>query len=250
MIALRVAAWSAWAPGIEAPDAWREWANSPTPPVGGDPPRANFLPAMQRRRCDSLSRAMLESVNACCDGATRARAACVFASRHGPFGTMITLLEGLARNEAPSPARFSHSVHNTQSGLFSIWAKNTQPATALAAAGDTFAHGLLDAAALLHRDPKRKVLLICGDEPIPESIAAKARHRHGLHALTLLLDRADGDGSPLAVAFDHPEPQGLANPGNDALPDPLAFLRWWLSDDAEFSLAHPPSPRRWIFSRG
>jgi hypothetical protein len=244
MISLRVAAWSAWAPGIETPDAWREWAKSPIPPADGGPPGVNFLPAMQRRRCDPLTRALLESVNACYDEAVRANAACVFASRHGPFGTMIALLEGLARGDAPSPARFSHSVHNTQAGLFSIWAKNTQPSTSLAAAGDTFAHGLLDAAGLLHRQPDRKVLLICGDEPIPESIAPKADHQHGLHVLTLLLDHADGVGDPLSIELARS--QGDAN--TIAVPDPLVFLRWWLLEEPTLTLDNPP--RGWTFSRG
>jgi hypothetical protein len=244
MISLRVSGWSAWAPGIDTPEAWRDWAKNPTPPGDGDPPAVNFLPALQRRRCDPLSRAMFYAVNECCDDVTRGETACVFASRHGPFGTMIALLEGLAREDAPSPARFSHSVHNTQSGLFSIWAKNTQPSMSLAAAGDTFAHGLLEAAALLHREPGRRVLLICGDQSIPESIAAKADHHYGLHALVLLLDVDEGRGDRLRVDLT----RSTAERSSDARPDPLLFLRWWLSDEPTFVLERPP--RRWIFTRG
>jgi hypothetical protein len=141
-------------------------------------------------------------------------------------------------------------VHNTQSGLFSIWAKNTQPSMSLAAAGDTFAHGLLEAAALLHRNPGRKVLLVCGDEPIPASIAAKADRLDGLHAVAMLLDHASahasGEGSPLEAAFDPAGPRNLET-GAHSLPDPLLFLRWWLSEEREFSITHPP--RHWVFSR-
>jgi hypothetical protein len=246
VIALRIAAWSAWAPGLADRDAWRGWAAAPRPPGDGAPPDTRFLPAMLRRRCDPLSRAMIEAVHGCCDEATRAEAVCVFASRHGAFSTMISLLEDLAIDAPLSPARFSHSVHNTQSGLFSIWAKNRQPAMSLAAAGDTFAHGMLDAAALLQRAPGRRALLVCGDEPIPASIAPASDHQYGLHALALLLDAADGVGDPLD--FELQVCAGGATAPVPELPDPLAFLRWWLSGEPGLSLERPP--RRWLFSRG
>ena len=44
----------------------------------------------------------------------------VFASRHGDTTTTIELLECLAREKPVSANQFSHSVHNTQAGLFTI----------------------------------------------------------------------------------------------------------------------------------
>ena len=53
-----------------------------------------------------------------------------------------------------SPARFSHSVHNTQVGLFSIWARNPLPSVSVAAGAETFAHGFLEAVGRLQREPE------------------------------------------------------------------------------------------------
>ena len=48
----------------------------------------------------------------------------VFASRHGSINESIELIECVARGQPLSPAKFSHTVHNAQAGLFSIAARN------------------------------------------------------------------------------------------------------------------------------
>jgi hypothetical protein len=174
--------------------------------------------------------------------AALASAATVFATRHGPFATTVALLEELAAERPLSPTRFSHSVHNTHAGLFSIWAGNQQPSPSLAARGETFAHGFLEAACRLAREPGRPVLLVAGDEPTPEPLRALDPDACGLHAVALLL-RADGDGERVALRLEN----GAGGPPQSGLPDALCFLRWWRSGERELVLAR--AERTWIWSR-
>ena len=235
--------WAAWAPGIASESDWRAWARDPRPPAGDDAPAVGFLPAMQRRRCDTLSRMMFEVAHRCCEEQPPADVACVFASRHGSFATTISLLEDLARDAPLSPARFSHSVHNTQAGLFSIWARNPLPSVSVAAGAETFAHGFLEAVGRLHREPERPVLLVTGDESVPDPVAELADPALAPHALGLLL-AGDGAGAPLRLGLEACRTE--AKP--ERWPDALEFVRWWLSEEPTLRIARPP--RAWTWTRG
>jgi hypothetical protein len=235
---LRLARWEAWAPGLADPAAWRAWALQPRPLEGEGQPEAAFLPALQRRRCDALSRMMLEVAQRCSVDAGADALACVFASRHGSVGTLVSLLEDLARSEPPSPAKFSHSVHNTQAGLFSIFAGNRQPAMSVAAGADSFAHGFLEAAGALHCAGGCLVLLVVGDELLPAALAGLSDEQHPGYALALRLEPGEELELALAAGAERAAP---APPW----PDALEFLRWWLSGEPELALAHPPREWRW-----
>jgi hypothetical protein len=229
--------WAAIAPGLDvAAPAWSDWARAPRPfPDDDVQPDMKFLPAMQRRRCDPLSRLMLAVANACCDDETRSEALSVFGSRHGSFGTTVSMLEALARDEALSPTAFSHSVHNTQAGLFSIWADNQQVAQSLAARNETFQHGLLEAVCLLARSGGRPVLFVTGDEALPEPVARLSDDPHPPYAVGLLL-RAEDDPRASGGTFE----LALEPGGEDAQPlgwpPALEFVRWWLSPEQTLRL--------------
>jgi hypothetical protein len=244
MTELVVAAWSAWQPGVETREAWRGWAEAPVPASSAREPAAPpaaEVPPMLRRRCDALSRALLHVAGACCAPELRAEVATVFATRFGPLGAVVENLEALAAGQPLSPTTFSHAVHNTALGLYSIWTGNRAPGSAIAAGEATFAHGWLEAMLLLRREPARPVLLVAGDAAVPPAVAPLAPGAAGAHALALLL-RSDGDGERIAFALaDAPEVAGDA-----PLPWPLAFLRWWLAGDAPtLALAHAGRGWRW-----
>jgi hypothetical protein len=167
----------------------------------------------------------------------------VFASRHGSFATTISLLEHLARDAPLSPARFSHSVHNTQAGLFSIWARNPLPSVSVAAGAETFAHGFLEAVGRLSREPGRPVLFVTGDESVPRPVAELADPALVPHALGLLL-AADARGAPVRLGLETCRTE--AAPAR--WPDALEFVRWWLSQEPTLRIAHPP--RAWTWTRG
>jgi hypothetical protein len=185
---------------------------------------------------------ILHVAHECCPSALLPDVSCVVASRHGPFSTTVSLLEDLAIDAPLSPARFSHSVHNTQAGLFSIWARNQHASTSVAARDETFAHGFLEALGLLHRDPGRPVLLLYGDERLPEPVEELAERRHASHAVALLLG-VNGAGQPLELRLESAPEE--SNDGQ--LPDSLAFVRWWLA--AEPTLRRVHGPRAWVWSR-
>ena len=228
---VRLARVAAWAPGLEDEGAWRAWARDPAPVRGGAAPDARFLPPLLRRRCDALARMALHVANECCPAGLRSGIACVFASRHGSFGTTVALLEDLARDAPLSPARFSHSVHNAPAGLFSIWAENRSASLTLAAGDATFAHGLLEAACTLRRGG-RPVLLVHGDEALPDAVLPIADGPEGAFALALLL-AAEGPGPELRFAHD-PDTVAAA----PARPGGLEFLRWWHREERELRLPH------------
>ena len=72
MIPVAVRSWAAWAPGLEAAEAWQRWAAAPVELGEEGTPAASFLPAMLRRRCSPLARMMLTAAFECCPEAERA----------------------------------------------------------------------------------------------------------------------------------------------------------------------------------
>jgi hypothetical protein len=211
---------AAWSPGLETDEQWAKWSLEPRPLEREGRPELAFVPPLLRRRCDQLSRMMLFVAHACCPAELLPEVNTVFASRHGAFGTMVEMLDELAEQRPLSPAAFSHSVHNTQAGLFSIWARNERGSSSVAAGAATFGHGLLEALGMLRAEPDRPVLYVCGDEAIPEPVRAICDHDQGAYALALLL-AAQGEQAPLGVALD-----GGAGEPRLAHPDALEFLRW------------------------
>jgi hypothetical protein len=166
----------------------------------------------------------------------------VFATRHGPFSTTVALLQDLAACSPLSPARFTHSVHNAPAGLFSIWAHNPRPSSSLAGGAETFAHGFLEAAALLHREPERPVLFVAADETPPEPFASIADPGVGAHGVALLLETGAGES---ALEFGlHPAMNASRPP---AWPDALEFLRWWIRGEERLVLAR--GARAWTWTR-
>jgi hypothetical protein len=114
----------------------------------------------------------------------------------------------------------------------------------VAAAHDTFAHGFLEAASLLHRERGKPVLFVVGDEPLPAPLDALSDAPRCAYALALRLEPGDALHFALARAERDAVPR-------DAVPSPwpdaLEFLRWWLGAAPELTLAHPP--RRWTWTR-
>ncbi len=244
MIDLTLERFAAWLPGVEGTAAWRAWAEHPQLAAEPAAPSGAEIPALLRRRCDAHVRALLHVAAECCEPALRGTVPAVFASRLGPLAAVVENLETLAAGRSPSPTTFSHAVHNTALGVFSIWAQNRAPGTALAAGASTFAHGWIEAALIAGRDRTRPVLLVAGDEALPSALAGVAEKGRGPHALALLL-RAGGDGP--RVGFSRVPPTATGGASDETLPQPLAFLRWWLSGERALRIADGRAT--WIWER-
>jgi len=237
-----VVRWCAWAPGLEDEPAWRAFARQPhAPKRERRAPPVDFVPAMQRRRCDDVARMVLHVANGCAKPEELASLPVVLASRHGPFENTVELLEHIAEEKPLSPTGFSHSVHNTALGLFSIWSGNRAASVALAAGRDTFALGFVEALALLQRTRRDEVLYICADETVPEPLAALAERDGGHYALALRLARGSGE-PPLRLRIGAGDP--APEPARE-WPDALEFLRWWLGDTRELEIARGVNRFTW-----
>jgi hypothetical protein len=234
--------WAAWAPRCTTPQDWRAWSDDPGPVGTEGHPDASFLPALLRRRCTPLTRIMLAVAFACCDEAERGAARSVFASRHGSINESLGMLEGLARGERLSPAKFSHTVHNAQAGLFSIAAANREASSSLSAGSDTFGCAYLEALTHLEREPTRPVLLVMGDVPLAPTFAPLVVEPAASYGLALLLTRA-GNGPRLDFTVGaSAQIPGDARPW----PDTLEFLRWLLGSERALALSGTRCTWTWI----
>ncbi len=260
--------WAAWAPHLHTVEDWRAWADAPAPLGDDETADAKFLPAMLRRRCTPLTRAMLTAAFGCVTEADQSSVRTVFASRHGSINESVELLENVARGERLSPSKFTHTVHNAQSGLFSIAAGNRMATAALAGRAETFGTGFLEALTHLHRDPATPVLYVCGDVPLADTFAPLVAEPRAAYAVGLLL-AAPGSGAGLAPAdgvedgvvrlrftleTDDKAPADApclaeAAQAERGWPDAAEFLRWLLSGGPD-SLSLPGNGRRWIWRGG
>lgn len=237
-----ITSWAAWSPGLTNRDDWERWALNPTALGRSGAPEVAFLPAMQRRRCDALSRMCFQVIHEVCPPEDLGDLTSVFASRHGSFGNMTGLLVALADSRALSPNSFSHSVHNTQAGLFSIWAQNRAASTCVAGGAETFGAGLLEAFGALATQPERAVLLVVADEAVPEPFDSLCDDK-GAYAVSLLLrsrESASG-GTPLSVQLEGGEAE------TSMFPDAVAFIRWLMGPERLLRLRHPR--RTWVLER-
>lgn len=110
-----------------------------------------ILPAVERRRCIASARLALGSAQQALQhapGEMRRQLACVFSSSDGDSQVITQIMESLAQ-EIPdvSPTRFANSVHNATAGYWSIATGIKEGATCLTAFDESFAAGLLEAAA-------------------------------------------------------------------------------------------------------
>ena len=120
---------------------------------------------------------MLHAAYAACEPDDVSALPAVFASRFGELGLTVSLLESLARKEPLTASGFTHSVHNTQIGLFSIAAKNRRMASALAAGAETFPYAVIEALASIERAGGGPALVVIGDEPLPAASSSSVPAR-------------------------------------------------------------------------
>lgn len=246
MITFTIRAWSAWAPGLSSSADWRRWAQNPQPLALVGTPELKMIPPMQRRRFSRLTRMALQSAFDACPPELLTEAATVFASRHGELEVTLSLLRDVALDLPLSPTSFSHSVHNTPAGLFSIAAGNGQPSSSIAGMRDTFCAGLVEALGLCERQRPRPTLLVVADEALPEIFGSFDDELPAAFALALLLEESVRAGDP-AFRLEISDALEASKDGEPRLPQALQFLTWMLGELEFFVL--PSSGRCWKFQR-
>jgi hypothetical protein len=154
-------------------------------------PPVTLLPANERRRMvKTVKLALAVGVQAFTQaGRDPKETATVFASSGGDGETIHEILESLAAPQIDvSPTRFHNSVHNAPSGYWSIATGSSAPTSSLSMHDNSFAAGLLDAAAQAIVE-KQPVGLIAYDLPYPEPLNAARK-----------IDSAFGIGLVIAAA--------------------------------------------------
>ncbi len=222
MFNFSILSWSAWAPGVDTEDKWRQWAQGDLSFVDGELPDVTDIPMMLRRRLGRLGRMVMRNAS---DIDKCYSPHLVFSSRYGDSRQTAVLMQDLANKEPLSPAKFSVSVHNALAGLLSIQSKNDAPHTAIAAGKNSFFHALLEAQAILYEDPKREVLLIHYDEPLPEFYEPFVDIDIPAASLALLLTGVEG-ASGVKMELTHDAMQPLIGLEDSA----LTFIRFLVGE--------------------
>jgi hypothetical protein len=165
------------APGLEGWDASREVLTGCRPYVASPfaPPPPPSLPPAERRRTTAAIRLAVAAADAALAASGVADAtdlASVFASSNGDGAVIDAILQALAAPErAVSPTQFHNSVHNGPPAYWAIGAKAMGSSTSFGCWDDSFAAGLLHAAAKASAR-QEPVLLCVYDAPLPPPLSA------------------------------------------------------------------------------
>ncbi len=126
----------------------------------------------------------------------------VFGSAFGEIAIAIDQLEMMTSGDGRvSPLTFSNSVHNTAAGVFSVANENRSMSTSLAAGQLTVGYALLEAQALLDEGVPH-VLVVVGDEALPEPLHALAQWPAFAAAFVLGRDAPAGSGRSIGPVRD------------------------------------------------
>ncbi|MGV8894116.1 MAG: beta-ketoacyl synthase chain length factor [Burkholderiaceae bacterium] len=239
-VSFSIAAHAAWAPGLDTPEAWASWAETPFVIAGDSEPGLRQMPSMLRRRAGFLGKMALEVAYQCLHGRTGIPT--VFCSRHGEVSRAVNLLTDLAQDVALSPTGFGLAVHNASAGLFSIARADQANHLALAAGASTIENAVIEACSLL-ADGAAMVLLVVYDDCLPPVFAQFEDCHEQPYAWAWLMEPAGANLIQLswsAVA----EPLVCAP---DAMPGSLEVLRFHVRQDQ--MLERIADRRRWCWKR-
>jgi hypothetical protein len=214
----KVVNWAARMPGRTSRADWCAWAGGVE--VSTDAPPPAELPMMLRRRLTPIGQAALAVA---AEASPSAASRYVFCSRHGEFSRTMRLLKAVAEHEPLSPADFSVSVHNALAGILSIARQAHSGHTALANGDESFAAGLLEAAALIATGADRQVLLVYFDDDLPAPYdEIEPPDGNGALAAAMLFGTSDEAGTAVRVTLE-PTDGRPPGPKHQAL-DFLRFL--------------------------
>jgi hypothetical protein len=239
VIRFSIAAHAAWAPGVETPEAWGDWAAGRRD-IGGDAePALRAMAPMLRRRAGILDRMALEVAYRCLGD--RRDVPAIFCSRHGEASRSVELLTDLAKELPLSPTLFGLSVHNATGGLFSIARGDHAGSSALAAGSSSVEHAAIEASGLL-ADGAAEVLLVVYDRPLPALYAAYQDCHEQPFAWAWLMQPPGSD----VVSLSWSKAEGHEAMSSERYSPGLEILRFYLRRDR--SLDRICQRRRWRWS--
>jgi Beta-ketoacyl synthase, N-terminal domain len=203
------------APGLEGWAAAREVLAGRRPYIAAPlvPPPPQSLPPAERRRTTATIRLAMAAAEAsiAAAGAEAGRLASVFASSNGDGAVVGSILEALAGpTRVVSPTQFHNSVHNSPAAYWGIGSRSMGASTSFGCHDDTFAAGLLHAAAKAREAP---VLFCAYDLPMPAPLA-QVRQTAEPFAMAMVLtpSKAPWSVASLEVSFAAGEVPGSESP--------------------------------------
>jgi hypothetical protein len=238
-IRFSIAAHAAWAPGVETPEAWVDWAAGRREIGGGAEPTLRAMAPMLRRRAGVLDRMALEVAYRCLGD--RRDVPAIFCSRHGEASRSVELLADLAKELPLSPTMFGLSVHNATGGLFSIARGDHAGSSALAAGSSSVEHAAIEVCGLL-ADGASEVLLVVYDRPLPALYAAYQDCHEQPFAWAWLMRPPAGD----VVSLSWSKAERHETLSTERYSPGLEILCFYLRRDR--SLDRICQPRRWRWS--
>lgn len=161
-------------PGVKSAEELEKWLNNPSSSTQTDVVSFNrLIPAIISRRLDKGSLFAAEAAAKIFEHDSPSYI--IFSSRHGELAKGEKILTAINQGSEVSPADFSHSVHNSASGIFSIAKHITAPVTSIAAGGDSFHCALIDAVAALE-DGAQSVLVVDFENILPPLLGRSFPH--------------------------------------------------------------------------
>lgn len=186
----------------------------------------SMIPAMIKRRCSQASKIALSvTIQAMAQHEIDSG---VFCSQHGELTNTMALFDQIQQRETLSPMRFSQSVHNTASGLFSICQKFNGFITSITAREQTFLAGVIEALTWLQVNPEKTLLLTIFDEAIVPYYQNYNLQYHDEYGIALLLTNKKSESTTLQVQL---LPQPLQP--SEHIPPALSFLAWHLGTERQ-----------------
>lgn len=211
-----ISAWRAWAPGVSDAGDWQRWRTGELSFADQAVPDTSFLPAMQRRRLSSLSKAAMATAHPLLRGRDIPVLCC---SVHGEACRTYALLQDVAAGEPLSPTAFGLSVHNAIVGQLSISLGIHAPALALAGGDYPLQSGFLEAAGML-AEGAPELLLQFYEEPLPELYLHNTVSPKRICATTLHLRAADGNSAIQSGGYTAHLSNGSPGIANSAFEQP------------------------------
>ena len=170
----------------------------------------------------------------------------VFVSRFGDLVKTDELIEDVVDNQTLSPTKFALSVHNAVAGQYSILTDNKQPSTTIAAGIDSFHMGLCDAVARLKQSDNDELIMVCTETIAPEKYVPYITEQQIDHSVAILLSKTEGREVSLTPKTSNQAADKEQH--NNTLPQALAFLAWYHSDQTTSTIVSAQKQWQWGYA--
>jgi hypothetical protein len=211
---------SAWAPGIESPGDWDEWAQDKRKIAsGGNGPEIAFTDSLFRRRLSQISKMTVQVVHDLLP--VKEETKIFFISFRGELSRQYQINKMMIKEKAMMPAAFSLSVFNAPAALASIAFGLKGGYSAIYPGNNSFAAGLMAAEAFLFGAtsfPKEteELIFVYADEELPPEYRCFFQEYPPSLAFGLLLSR-----EPKSLSIPLSSFKGMGSPEGS----PLDFIK-------------------------